>query len=175
MQGQSFRAIQKWLGAKGVRTAERAVARGRDYALKHGIDVDQVRLKITAIFDEMLTAGVLQLKHQQEHGLLVEMVDAEGNKMLKRTAGMDTRLMGEMSRSLHRWAEFCGLMDRAPETGPQQTTLIQLSAPAAGADFESRYANLPAADAGQQVVEAQVAPAQSTVISEGGPGWGAAA
>jgi hypothetical protein len=172
MQGQSYRAIQEWLGAKGVRTAEMAVARGREYALDHGVDVEQVRLKITAIFDEMISAGALQLKDQQKNGQEVFFVDQDGNKSMKRTRGMDTRLMGEMSRSLQRWAEFCGLMDRAPEQN-SQTTLIQLSAPTAGTDFESRYNNMPSAAAEDPALAASTATTvQAQVLSEGGPGWG---
>ena len=101
------------------------------------------------------------------------MVDAEGNTMTKRVAGIDPRLAAELGRSATRWAEFLGLMDKTPEAAATQSTTVVLSAPAAGADFESRYGNQqlqPSAD--QQTIDTAAVPVKSEVVSEGGPGWG---
>ena len=58
---------------------------------------------------------------------------------MKRRPGVDPRIAGELSRSLHRWSEFLGLMDRAPEVNQATTTLIQLATPADGASFTDRW------------------------------------
>ena len=58
--------------------------------------------------------------------------------IVKTKKGIDPRIAGELSRSLNRWAEFCGLLDRAPEIHAA-ATLVQLSAPASGADFSARW------------------------------------
>lgn len=58
--------------------------------------------------------------------------------IVKTKKGIDPRIAGELSRSLNRWAEFCGLLDRAPEIHAA-ATLVQLSAPADGASFTDRW------------------------------------
>ena len=64
----------------------------------------------------------------------------EGSQEEVRCAkGVDPRMLGEAGRGLIRFAEFAGLMDRAPETTQANTTLIQLSAPTDGANFGERW------------------------------------
>ena len=58
--------------------------------------------------------------------------------IVKTKKGIDPRIAGELSRSLNRWAEFSGLLDRAPEISTA-ATLVQLAAPANGADFSARW------------------------------------
>jgi len=173
LAGVTIRGVCEELGLKSTKTAWDAVARGKAYAIERGIDVEETRIKIQQLFEQTLGALGKQVMEQQANGCITEFVDAEGNKSWKKIHGIDPRTAAELSRSLQRWAEFAGLMDRAPEAGGQQSTTIVLSAPAAGADFESRYSNMasaaadaPALDAGAPLVK------QSSVISEGGPGWG---
>jgi len=170
MAGLSVRAIGEELGLKSTQTVWGSIQRGKEYAKAQGIDVEETRIRIQQLFDE--TIGLLFATAQTQHreGAVTEFVDAEGNTSLKRIRGVDPRIAGELSRSLNRWAEFCGLLERAPEQNVQATTVV-LSAPAAGADFESRYASLPSAEA--PALEASATPVQSSVIAEGGPGWGA--
>ena len=59
---------------------------------------------------------------------------------MQRRAGVDPLIAGELSRSLNRWAEYLGLLERAPEVNQASTTLIQLSAPTDGASFGSKWA-----------------------------------
>jgi hypothetical protein len=172
MRGLSVRAIQEKFGFKSENSAWIAIKRGKQHVIDKGIDIEETRLTIHQLFEQTLGALGKQVMEQQANGSITEFVDAEGNKSWKKIHGIDPRTAGELSRSLHRWAEFAGLMDRAPEASSQQTTLIQLSAPAAGADFESRYSQMPSA-ADAPALEASAAPAlQSSVVSEGGPGWG---
>ena len=174
MSGLSIRAICDEFGIKSTATVHAAIGRGRAYALERGIDAEEHRLEINELFRDTLLKLHGQVSYQAEHGCETLFINDDGSKSVKLIKGIDPRIAAELGRSLHRWSEFLGLMERAPEQNVQATTVV-LSAPAAGADFESRYSSLPSADAGQQVVETQASPAQSTVISEGGPGWGAAA
>ena len=75
--------------------------------------------------------------------------------IVKTKKGIDPRIAGELSRSLNRWAEFCGLLDRAPEIHAA-ATLVQLSAPADGASFTDRWNRLsdPAVDVSATPAEA---------------------
>ena len=174
MSGLSIRAICDEFGIRSTDTVHKAVGRGREHALARGIDAEEHRIEINELFRDTLLKLHGQVSHQAEHGCETLFINDDGSKSVKLIKGIDPRIAAELGRSLHRWSEFLGLMERAPEQNVQATTVV-LSAPAAGADFESRYSSLPSADAGQQVVETQASPAQSTVISEGGPGWGAAA
>jgi hypothetical protein len=168
--GLSVRAIQDEFAIKSTQTVHLAIQRGREYVIDRGINVEERRIEIDQLFNETLGLLMKTARHQSEKGVEEFFVDQNGNKSMRRKPGVDPRIAGELSRSLNRWAEFCGLLERAPEQNVQATTVV-LSAPAAGADFESRYANLPSAEA--PALEASATPVQSSVIAEGGPGWGA--
>lgn len=172
MRGESVRSIGEKFGLKSSQTVWVAIQRGKEHVKKEGIDVEDSRITIHEMFQETLVAAMAQLREQRAQGVVTEMIDAEGNQMLKRTKGADVRLIGEIGRSANRWAEFLGLMERAPEQNVQATTVV-LSAPAAGADFESRYEGqqlAPSADG--QTIDTAAVPVKETVVSEGGPGWG---
>ena len=170
LAGVTVRGVCEELGIGSTQTAFNAIARGKAYAIERGIDVEETRIKIQKLFDETLGMLAKTARHQSEKGVEEFFIDPDGNTSTRRRPGIDPRIAGELSRSLNRWAEFCGLLERAPEQNVQATTVV-LSAPAAGADFESRYANLPSAEA--PALEASATPVQSRVIAEGGPGWGA--
>ena len=172
MRGESVRAIGEKFGLKSADAAWKAIGRGKEHVKNEGIDVESHRIEINQLYQETLALVSAQVRHQATHGLVTEMVDADGNRMLKKVHGIDPRIAAELGRSASRWAEFLGLTDRAPEQNVQATTVV-LSAPTAGADFESRYggqALQPSAD--QQTIDAAATPVKETVVSEGGPGWG---
>ena len=75
---------------------------------------------------------------QDAHGQ-IETIHGPDGTIVKTRKGVDPRIVGELSRSLNRWAEFCGLLERAPEVNQATTTLIQLATPADGASFTDRW------------------------------------
>jgi hypothetical protein len=169
MSGLSVRAICDEFNIKSTQTIHAAIQRGRQYAIERGIDAEEHRLEINELFRDTLVKLHAQVSYQAEHGQEEFFVDQDGNKSMKRRKGIDPRIAGELSRSLHRWAEFLGLMERAPEVNQASTTLIQLSAPADGASFGSKWAgdavdvspiaagdNHPAVEAGGQPVNSAV-------------------
>ena len=172
MMGLSVRAIQDEFSIKSTQTVHLAIQRGREYVIDRGINVEERRIEIDQLFNE--TLGLLMATAQTQHrdGSVTEFVDAEGNTSLKRVRGVDPRIAGELSRSLNRWAEFCGLLERAPEQNVQATTVV-LSAPAAGAEFQAKYEGMSPTPSLAPSADQQVITTQSRVIAEGGPGWGA--
>ena len=138
MMGLSIRAIQDEFAIKSTQTVHLAIQRGREYVIDRGINVEERRIEIDQLFNETLGLLIKTARHQSEKGVEEFFVDQNGNKSMKRRPGVDPRIAGELSRSLNRWAEFCGLLERAPEVN-QSTTLIQLATPADGASFTDRW------------------------------------
>jgi hypothetical protein len=60
-------------------------------------------------------------------------------------------MLGEAGRGLIRFAEFAGLMDRAPEVN-QVVSMVQLNGPADGVSFADKWAQ-PAVDVTAQSAE----------------------
>jgi hypothetical protein len=141
LQGVSYRGIQDHFGWKAVSTAENSVKRGEMLAKDLGLDGERIRLKLANFFDELCDITLAQVKKQVEEGQVCLVADNQGNETITRRRGVDPRLLGEAGRGAIRFAEFCGLMDRAPEAATQQTTLIQLSAPGDGANFSDRWSS----------------------------------
>ena len=139
MMGLSIRAIQDEFVIKSTQTVHLAIQRGREYVIDRGINVEERRIEIDQLFNETLGLLIKTARHQSEKGVEEFFVDQNGNKSMKRRPGVDPRIAGELSRSLHRWSEFLGLMDRAPEQTVANTTLIQLATPADGASFTDRW------------------------------------
>jgi hypothetical protein len=139
LQGVSYRGIQDHFGWKAVSTAENSVKRGEMLAKDLGLDGERIRLKLANFFDELCDITLAQVKKQVEEGQVCLVADNQGNETITRRRGVDPRLLGEAGRGAIRFAEFCGLMDRAPESATQQTTLIQLAAPGDGANFADRW------------------------------------
>ena len=125
------------LGVKSSRTAWAAIERGKKIALEKGIDVEQRRIEIDRMFKETLGLLVSTAKTQAFEGQ-IETTHGPMGTIVKTKKGIDPRIAGELSRSLNRWAEFCGLLDRAPELN-QQATVINLSAPTDGAAFADKW------------------------------------
>ena len=139
MMGLSIRAIQDEFAIKSTQTVHLAIQRGREYVIDRGIDVEERRIEIDQLFNETLGLLIKTARHQSEKGVEEFFIDQNGNKSMKRRPGVDPRIAGELSRSLLRWSELLGLMDRAPEQTVANTTLIQLATPADGASFTDRW------------------------------------
>ena len=114
MIGCTVRGVCDELGISSVATAFRTINRGKRYAIERGIDVEERKIEIDKLFKETLGHLAQTVRNQSEHGCLEYFTDPQGNTSTKRKAGIDPRIAGELSRSLHRWSEFLGIMDRAP-------------------------------------------------------------
>ncbi|WP_114994709.1 hypothetical protein [Synechococcus sp. UW179A] len=137
LNGCSVRGVCEELGIKSTQTAHNAILRGKKFALENGIDIEEHRIDIDRMFKQ--TLGLLVATAQQQHlEGQIETIHSPDGTIVKTKKGIDPRIAGELSRSLNRWAEFCGLLDRAPEVN-QQANVIQLSAPADGASFTDRW------------------------------------
>nr|BDD47046.1 hypothetical protein 1 [bacterium] len=143
LQGVSFRGIQDHFGWKSLSTAQNAVRNGEKICKELDLDTDKIRLKLAAAFDYLADVVVQQVKDQVENGREIFEVDARGNKSMKRMKGVDPRMLGEAGRGLIRFAEFAGLMDRAPEQHNTAVTMVQLAAPSDGASFSDKWASAP--------------------------------
>ena len=137
LSGISVRGIMEELGIKSTQTAWSAIERGKKIAIEKGIDVEERRIDIDRMFKETLGLLVSTAKTQAFEGQ-IETIHGPGGTIVKTRKGVDPRIAGELSRSLNRWAEFCGLLDRAPELN-QQATVINLSAPTDGAAFADKW------------------------------------
>lgn len=138
LQGCSVRGVCQELRIKSTQTAHNAIKRGKGIVLERGIDIEERRIDIDRMFKETLGVLVQTARHQAEHGQEEFYVDQDGRKSMKRRVGIDPRIAGELSRSLNRWAEFCGLLERAPETN-QAITMVNLTGPSEGASFSDRW------------------------------------
>ncbi len=144
LAGCSVRGVCEELGIKSTQTAHNAILRGKKFALENGIDIEEHRIDIDRMFKQ--TLGLLVATAQQQHlEGQIETIHSPDGTIVKTKKGIDPRIAGELSRSLNRWAEFCGLLDRAPEVN-QQATVIQLSAPADGASFTDRWSSAETVD-----------------------------
>ena len=139
LQGVSYRGIQDHFGWKAVSTAQNSVRRGEELAKDLDLDKEKIRLKLAAFFDELLEVTLKQVKHQVAEGQITQVADNQGNTTVTKRHGADPRLLAEASRGAIRFAEFCGLLDRAPEVSAS-TTLINLQAPLDGASFTEQWA-----------------------------------
>ena len=144
LQGVSYRGIQEQFGWKSPNTAVNAVQRGEELAKKLDLDSDKIRLKIATAFDYLADVVVQQVKDQVENGREIFEVDSRGNKTMKKMKGVDPRMLGEAGRGLIRFAEFAGLMDRAPEQHNTAVTMVQLAGPSDGASFSDKWSQAPA-------------------------------
>ena len=139
LQGVSYRGIQEHFGWKSLSTAQNSVMRGEQLAKDLNLDGEKIRLKLAAFFDELCDITLAQIKDQVENGQITQVADNQGNTTVTKRRGVDPRILGEAGRGAIRFAEFVGLMDRAPEQTVANTTLIQLSSPADGASFTDRW------------------------------------
>lgn len=137
MRGNSIRAMQEEFQIKSTKTVWAAVQRGKEIVIERGIDPEERRIDIDRMFKETLGLLVGTAQQQSIEGQ-IETTHGPMGTIVKTRKGIDPRIAGELSRSLNRWAEFCGLLDRAPELN-QQATVINLSAPTDGAAFADKW------------------------------------
>lgn len=176
MRGESMRAIGEIYGLKSSSSISAAIQRGKEHAIARGIEVETHRLEINELFQTTIAVVAKQVQHQAANGLTTTVVDPDGGVMTKTVAGIDPRLAAELGRSLHRWSEFLGLMDRTPDQNVTSATTVVLQAPPAGAAFDAHYDHKqiePAAN--EQIIDASSSTVEVTAGTEGGPGWGAPA
>jgi len=88
--------------------------------------------------DRLADITIAQVEEQVKDGRVTLIQHCDGTKEVRHTKGVDPRMVGEAGRRLIRFAEFAGLMDRAPEVHAA-ATLISLAAPADGASFDQRW------------------------------------
>jgi hypothetical protein len=165
LAGCTVRGVCEELSLKSTKTGWDAIERGKQYAIEHGINVEERRIEIDKLFKQTLGLLVKTAYDQDAHGQ-IETIHGPDGTIVKTRKGLDPRIAGELSRSLNRWAEFCGLLERAPEVNQASTTLIQLAAPADGASFGSKWAGeaveISASDHGSDHVDVA---ANSAVLS----------
>ena len=137
MRGNSVRAICDEFGIKSTQTVWGGIQRGKQVVIERGIDVEQRKIDIDRMFKNTLGLLVKTAEQQSFEGQ-IETTHGPQGMIVKTKKGIDPRIAGELSRSLNRWAEFCGLLDRAPEVN-QQATVINLSAPTDGAAFGDKW------------------------------------
>ena len=137
LNGISVRGIQEELGIKSTQTVWAAIERGKKFSIERGIDIEERRIDIDRMFKNTLGLLVKTAEQQSFEGQ-IETTHGPMGTIVKTRKGIDPRIAGELSRSLNRWAEFCGLLDRAPELN-QQATVINLSAPTDGASFADKW------------------------------------
>ena len=153
MIGCTVRGVCDELGIRSTQTAFNAINRGKQYAIDRGIDIEERKVEIDKLFKETLGHLAQTVRNQSENGCLEYFTDPQGNVSTKRKAGIDPRIAGELSRSLHRWSEFLGIMDRAQEVNSNSTTLIQLAVPSDGASFSDKWSGK-----GESVEVADISP-----------------
>ena len=139
LQGVSDRGVQQHFGWKSLSTAQNSIKRGEELAKKLKLDTEKIRLKIAGAFDYLADVVVQQVKEQAEEGRVVQIAHSDGSKEVRRTKGVDPRMLGEAGRGLIRFAEFAGLMDRAPEATGTNISMINLAPPSSGADFSEKW------------------------------------
>ena len=138
LAGVTVRGVCEELGISSTQTAFNAINRGKEYCIERGIPCEERRIEIDKLFKQTLGLLVKTAYDQDAHGQ-IETIHGPDGTIVKTRKGVDPRIVGELSRSLNRWAEFCGLLERAPEVNQATTTLIQLSSPADGANFADRW------------------------------------
>ena len=138
LAGVTVRGVCEELGISSTQTAFNAINRGKEYCIERGIPAEERKIEIDKLFKQTLGLLVKTAYDQDAHGQ-IETIHGPDGTIIKTRKGVDPRIVGELSRSLNRWAEFCGLLDRAPEINSNSTTLIQLAVPSDGASFSDKW------------------------------------
>ena len=152
LAGVTVRGVCEELGISSTQTAFNAINRGKEYCIERGIPAEERKIEIDKLFKQTLGLLVKTAYDQDAHGQ-IETIHGPDGTIIKTRKGVDPRIVGELSRSLNRWAEFCGLLDRAPEINSNSTTLIQLAVPSDGASFSDKWSGK-----GESVEVADISP-----------------
>lgn len=113
LAGVTVRGVCEELGISSTQTAFNAINRGKEYCIERGIPAEERKIEIDKLFKQTLGLLVKTAYDQDAHGQ-IETIHGPDGTIVKTRKGVDPRIVGELSRSLNRWAEFCGLLDRAP-------------------------------------------------------------
>jgi hypothetical protein len=166
MRGNSIRAIQDEFQIKSTKTVWSALNRGKGLVIERGIDLEERRIEIDQLFANTLGMLAGEIARQTDEGRIQTIERSDGSREVRRTKGVDPRTAEALARSADRWAQFLGITDRGQEVNQASTTLIQLSAPADGASFGSKWAGetveISASDHGSDHVDVA---ASSAVLS----------
>jgi len=165
MSGKTYDELAETYG-QHARSIELTVKRGEKYAKERGIDVDYVKIRINDLFNETLGALASDVQNQAKNGQVIEEYDGAGNLIGRRVArGVSARTAAELTRSLTRWADFCGVSSGNAEGGGGNVTLVQLNMPSDGAAFDGRWQG---GDEGATLAaaQAQLEPAAALVPAE---------
>ena len=140
LQGLSNRGVMHEMGHKTVKTTQNQIRRGEEIAKELGLDTERLHLKIAAAFEQLADISIAQVKEQVENGRVTMIQDSDGQKEVRRQKGLDPRMLGEAGRGLIRFAEFAGLMDRAPEvtTGDVSQQVVFVQPPTDGASWDAQ-------------------------------------
>jgi hypothetical protein len=159
LDGLSVRAICDELGIKSTQTCWLDINRGKDYVLEHGVDIEIRKIEIDKLFRSTLGALAEEIQAQRKEGRTQTIERSDGTSETRTYRGIDPRTAEALARSADRWAQFLGITDRGPETGPQQTTFIQLAAPSDGAAFSAMCSAAVTEASGQgEAIDAEVTP-----------------
>ena len=139
MRGNSIRAIQDEFQIKSTKTVWSALNRGKELVIERGIDLEERKIEIDQLFANTLGMLAGEIARQTDEGRIQTIERSDGSSEIRRTKGVDPRTAEALARSADRWAQFLGITDRGQEVNQASTTLIQLSAPADGASFGSKW------------------------------------
>ena len=139
MRGNSIRAIQDEFQIKSTKTGWSALNRGKELVIERGIDLEERKIEIDQLFANTLGMLAGEIARQTDEGRIQTIERSDGSSEIRRTKGVDPRTAEALARSADRWAQFLGITDRGQEVNQASTTLIQLSAPADGASFGSKW------------------------------------
>jgi len=139
LRGNSIRAIQEEFKIKSTKTVWTALNRGKDLVIERGIDVEERRIEIDQLFANTLGMLAGEIARQTDEGRIQTIERSDGSREIRRTKGVDPRTAEALARSADRWAQFLGITDRANEVTNQAVTMVQLTAPADGASFGSKW------------------------------------
>lgn len=143
LAGCTVRGVCEEIGYKSTQSGWAAIERGKKYAIERGIPVEERRIEIDQMIRETIGHLAKTIRHQSEHGCETFFVDQDGKESMQRRVGVDPRIAGELSRSLNRWAEYLGLLDRAPEAvGEVSTSVVFVNPASDGAVWDAQTVNV---------------------------------
>jgi hypothetical protein len=160
LQGLSQRGVQKEMGHKHLRTTQNQIRRGEEIAKALGLDTERLRLKLAAAFEQLADISIQQIKEQAADGRITQIARDDGFKEVRKTRGVDPRLIGEAGRGLIRFAQFAGLMDSDASTGGGEvsTNVVFIQPTGDGAAWDQLQTQAPVVDVSAMATDVSEAP-----------------
>jgi transposase len=147
VQGLSYRAIGEKLGIwQG--TAYNDCKKAEEEWGELVTDPAVMREQLITAHTKVIGMLMQSLEDQKTNGQRTTQLNRDGEVVSETVRyGLSPQIAAETGRGLHRLAELCGLLDRAPEgeAGNVNVTNVMLSAPADGGGFEGRWNDANAA------------------------------